>query len=331
MGVLSDKELDLFSYFAKDFRGRTPRDYRRELIAFKKYIGKDLLEADEENARNYIRDLSNGLEAVSYDIRYKPKKSSGTILRIYHQLYGFYQSMYENDYIGANPFQGVERPKAPKQVKVERTPDFKDMEKLLYTLEESFEYRDYLIALTIATTGLRVSQVLNIKWNDIIMDDLEHIGVGIYDKRLRETRHVRILDVVWEKFKIYRENYLLVGEDIYRKDAYVFINRASLDDYRVNPESVDSLSDVTVRTVLTEACEVANIKKYTSKDLRHAHAIYSFKFGASVGEVKEQLGWSHGNLVYRYKGVIEQISSPANTYTEGYFKSILDNKKGEEE
>lgn len=327
MSILNKEELDLFSYFAADFKGRTSKDYMRELISFKKYLGKDLLEAGEVEARNYIKDLSSGLEGDSNDIRYRPKKSPGTILRIYHQLYGFYQFLYDNGYININPFRKVERPKATKQIRVERVPDFKDMELLLSTLERNFEYRDYLIALTIATTGLRISQVLNIKWSDFIIDDLNHIGVSIYDKKLKESRYIRILDVVWEKFNVYRESYLMVGEDIYRKDAYVFINCASLEDYRVNPEKVEPLSDVAVRTILTKACDMVNIKRITSKDLRHAHAIFSLKLGASVSEVKEQLGWSHSNFVYRYKGVIEQINSPANIYTESYFNSILDKEE----
>lgn len=63
---------------------------------------------------------------------------------------------------------------------------------------------------------------------------------------------------------------------------------------------------------------------FTSKDLRHAHALYALKLGASVDDVADQLGWNNTNLIYKYHGVIDKLLHAANSYTEVFFDTLLD-------
>jgi site-specific recombinase XerD len=319
MKNLSEHEKDLISFFTTNFKTKTTSDYIRELDSFKKYMKKDLLAATPEDCRNYISTLKRGTEEI-------PKKASSTVQRIYHQLYGFYNFLLKQQSIDSNPFMKVKKPAASKQVNVDRTPDFEDIKKLLYVLEEEFEFRDYLIVLIVATTGLRISEVLSIKWDSFVIDDHNHIAIRL--GKDDNVRYVRILDKVWQLIDQYREDYLGVNTDYIKKSVYVFIRSKHVPEYKITPQYVPPLTADWIRRVLVSARKKAGInKKITAKDLRHAQVIYALKLGATVEDIKEQLGWCHTNLVYRYRGVIEQIDTPANIYTEKFFNNVIDTTK----
>lgn len=306
--ILNDHELSLVHALTHKQKTRTAHSYMREINNFKEFIKKDLLAAHPTDCTAYMSFLR------------KNKKASSSIQTYYHQLFRFYNYLFQNQIIQSNPFALITKPKASKQVKAERTPSPEDLKKLLNTIRENFELRDYAIILVIATTGLKINEVLNIKWADFIIDNKNHVGVKI--GKHNSTRYVRILDQVWQQIELYRQE-LMIPTSYCKENYYVFISNRERDRYSTEPSKVKPISADWIRKLLEKSCAYANISLYTSKDLRHAHAIYALRLGSSTEAVANQLGWNHPNLVYRYVGVIEQLLHPANTYTEVFFKDIL--------
>lgn len=303
---LSDQELSLIQDFNIGKHQKTKKDYIRELNAFRKFIDKDLINALAQDGINYIAFLR------------KNGKASSTIRRIYDQLNVFYNYLFREGHIKSNPFYRIEKPKASKQVKAERTPTPEDLEKLLDTLNESFNPRDLAAIILILTTGLRVGQALSVKWNDFVHAE-DHIAL-----RTNNTppKYVKIFDFVWQLIDKYRRDMCI--PDIYiKKNYYVFIGQKQLEKYLIEPSKVTPITSDWIRKVLEKACSMADITLYTSKDLRHAFAIYALNLNASTKEVADQMDWSNENQANKYVGVIEQLISPAGTYTEDFFRSIF--------
>ena len=308
--ILNDEEKALLNIFSIKFRGRTKYDYNREITAFKLFVKKDILDVHSEDAINYIDMLIKD-----------EQKSSSTKQRIYYQLLSFYNFLSERKLIETNPFWKVEKPQASKQIKKERTPTFEQIEKLFNVLAGHFSLRDLALVSVIATTGLRISEVLNLKWSDFLIDAKDNIGFKV--QQGEHFRYIRVLNSVWNLLNKYRKEFLNVNDSYLKQPFYVFINANQLNNYITSPEGVRPLTQAAVRNLLVDACNKAGIPVFTSKDLRHAHAIFALKLGANVEEVKEQLNWSSTNLIYRYNGVMEQIETPANVYTEKFFEGII--------
>ena len=58
----------------------------------------------------------------------------------------------------------------------------------------------------------------------------------------------------------------------------------------------------------------------TSKDIRHSYTMLCIKLGSPGEEIKDQLGWSSTQFLFRYNGVVEMLDSPINNMVEEYFK-----------
>lgn len=307
--VLSDDERNLFPSFSIKRNIKSVKDYMREVSKFKQFIQKDLILASKEDAVNYLTNYKN---------------SNSTKRRVYYQLHSFYQYLFDQKIVNENIFNYLKAPEAAIGIQIGRTPQITDIEKLLSTIKEHFSLRDYLFVMLIATTGMKIGQVANLKWSSFIIDANDNIGVIIEEKMTR--RYIKIYDFIWELIDSYRLNYLKVDEDFINKDYYLFINNNDLDLYRSQPFLVKGITCAWITKVISAACDKAGIKRFSSKDLRHSHAILALKLGASIKDVQQQLGWCHTNFIYRYHGVLHQIEMPANYYTEHLYREISGGK-----
>jgi integrase len=303
-----DDNHRLIEDYVQRYRGRTRKDYRREIQSFYIFVEKDLPEVEKQDIEGYLTEL-------------KKKKTATTVQRIYHQLATFYHELYKNEKISSNPFFKVQKPKASKQVKKDRVPSFQELERLLRVLREEFSLRDYAMVLLISTTGIRLKEALHIKWSDFFLDGRDNLGLrvqkGSYD------RYVKIYPEVWEVLERYRKEVLKVEASYLKEDYYIFISRNDREDYRRYADIIKPLSESWLRPVLVAACKKAEIPLYTAKDLRHANAMHALKLGASTEEIQQQLGWNNKNFVNRYNGVIASLEKSANDYTHSYFTRII--------
>lgn len=303
---LNDEELSIIAGFNIGKVERTKKDYKRELNNFKGFIEKDLVEANDQDGIRYMAFLK------------KEGKASSTIRRIYDQLNVFYNYLFREEIIRSNPFYKVEKPKASKQVRPERTPSPEDLEKLLVTLKENYDLRDFAAVMLILTTGRRLSQILSVKWSDFAHGE-DHIGLKV---SYSPPKLIKVFDFVWELINQYRL-YNCIPDDYLSKPYYVFVNNKNMERYLEKPEEVKHITPDWIRKVMEEACDLADIPLYTAKDLRHAFALYALNLGSNTKDLASQMGWSNKSHVSKYIGVIEQLLLPAGAYTEKFFEKLV--------
>lgn len=319
------KLVDEFCMF-RGFKDKTFQAYTRSIFSFRDFIKKSLFNADHEDAREFIDTLKaqkkykddDGNTKITY-----VDATDGSKRTTYHQLLSFYNHLVDKAFVNENPFEKVKVPH-PARVISDRIPTLEEIEKFLDVIQTEFTLRDYSILLLIASTGLKITDCLKIKWSDFQIDDSAKVALMV--NSYGDTRYILILDSVWAVFNRYREEFLNVDESVLTKDAYVFIRTFDVDTYKYNPQSIRKPITIDlVRKLMADGCKLANIDYFSAKDLRHAHVVYASKFGASVDAIKEQLGWRDKSFINRYKGVFASHTASANSYLEEYFQNITTN------
>lgn len=303
---LNDLEKSIINLMTADHHPRSFKDYTRELNAFRKYIDKELMAASDQDGSAYL------------DFLRKEKKAAGTIARIYDQLNNFYNFIFREGYISANPFTKITRPKASKQVKPERTPTPEELEKLFIVLQKEASIRDSAAILLILTTGLKVSRALRVLWNDFI-PAADYTALKVHTT---PPRYIRIYDFVWEvicKYRLYEG----IPESYMQKNYYAFVSSRELEKNQLHPEQMRPITPDWIRKVLEDACERAELPLYTSKDLRHAFVVYMLNMGADPKALADQVDLKNPYEFVRYEGLIEQLINPAGKYGEQFFEKIL--------
>lgn len=301
---MNNDELALFNKFSNGLRSK--KEYLFLLNEFKTYIEVDLVDATSELIKGFLSQLDN---------------NNNTKRRKYHQLLSFYNFLLDEMIIDRNPVREVKPPKASKQIKLDRTLEFKNIPLLISHLKESYPFRDYLITLIIATTGLKVTEARTLKWSDFFIDNNNLIGAAVGNKD--NKRYVRIFDFVWEEINKHRDQ-LGVDESYMKDDYFLFFSENQSQLYRTYPKMVKPLSSDWLKKTYTKACADLNIPLVTSKDIRHSYTMLCIKLGSPVEDIKEQLGWSSSQFIFRYNGVVELLDSPINNIVEDYYLDILE-------
>lgn len=301
---MNREEKLLFRLFSANIKAK--KSYIHTLTELKEFVNKDLLDITTKDVELYLENLR------------KSEQARTTVRRKYYQLFSFYNFLEEDQLlIEPNPLKKIPVPKASNQVKMERTLSFEDLEVLLKTLEDHFPYRDYVLTLLIATTGLRLGEALNLKWSSFFIDDNGLIGAEI------NKRYVRIFDFVWTKLDTYRKEFLGVDESYLGENYYVFIGEKQLNNYKTYPALVKPITGDWVRKTYVKACEMADINLVTAKDIRHTYTMLTMKMGMPAEDIKNQVGWSSTQFLNRYHGVVEMLDTPINKHVEEYFKLIF--------
>jgi integrase len=192
----------------------------------------------------------------------------------------FTVAVKEWGWLDFNPVQNVSKPREPRGRDRYLTDD--ERERLVKACRESKSKYLYPVVMLALTTGMRRSEVLNLKWQDI----------SLPNKRitLRETKNREIRSVP------------LVGEaEILLKDLSK-IRRIDTD--LVFPtEEGDKPFDL--KTPWAHALKRAKIEDFRFHDLRHSCASYLAMSGATLAEIAAVLGHKTLAMVKRYSHLSE--------------------------
>jgi integrase/recombinase XerD len=197
------------------------------------------------------------------------KDSSETrILNAIKSLFSFAQ---DTGYLSLNVGAALRPPK----VKSELAQRILTQEQAIRMISLETNPRDHAMLRLMYHCGLRVSEVVSIKWSDLQPRD-EGGQVSIFGKG-GKTRQVLIGADMWDELMCLDGR--LVGGD-----RFVFQSRKG----HAGTEPMDTSQ---VNRIVTEAAKRAGIKGNVSPHwLRHSHASHSLDRGAPINLVRETLG-----------------------------------------
>ena len=174
--------LDYLKY-NKNYSDKTIKNYELDLIDYFKFLESECL---------------NYKEVMYEDLRYlfshyeKLNLSNKSIRRHISSIKGFYKYLCQFEIINNNPFIYVSLPK--KETKLPRYLTYQELLEIFNNLEikTNYDLRDRLILELMYATGIRVSELVNIKISDI---DFSNQSIRILGKGSKE-RIVYYNDVV---------------------------------------------------------------------------------------------------------------------------------------
>lgn len=253
----------------KNYSNYTLINYKDDLSFYLDFLNKeniDVLDSDYKVIRNYL----------SY--MYNKKYSSKTISRHISSLRSFYKYMLKEKYIVKNPMTLISNPK--QESKLPHFLYYNELETILNIPDKStpLGQRDSVILELLYSTGIRVSELVNIKLKDINLS----------------TRKIRILG------KGNKERIVLYGEylknllDIYLNDGREKLVKNN-QEYLVLNKNGSGLTTRGVRVIIDNILKKGEIDFHISPHvLRHTFATHMLDSGADLKSVQELLG--HENL-----------------------------------
>ena len=254
----------------KHYSDLTIKGYLADLTVFIEYLNENNIKKFKDIEYNSIRMFIKYL----YDLNYK----NTTISRHISALKSFFKYLKLNNIISNNPCTLISNPK--KEKRLPKYLNYNDTEQLLNAFDNSnyIGLRNSLILEILYSTGIRVSEITNIKFKDINMSDKT---IKIKGKGNKE----RYAYFGTKCFKLIKE---------YCKNSYPKLNKYNLE-YLILSKTGKKINERQIRDIVDEAATLSHIDmKISPHVLRHTFATHMLNEGADLKSVQELLG--HENL-----------------------------------
>lgn len=260
--------IDTIKY-EKKYSNYTINGYSNDLSTFYDYLInndiKNFNDVEYQDIRLYINFL--------HDNNYSNK----TISRNISSLRSLFKYLKSNDYINSNPMILVANPKLAKGLP--KCLSFEETEKLLNSFDDSvIGIRDSLILELLYSTGIRVGEIVNIKYKDIDFSNktIKITGKGNKDRIVYfGTRCSNLIDK-------------------YINNCYIKLNINNLE-YLIISKTGKKISDREIRKIVDTAAIKSGLNfKISPHVLRHTFASHMLLDGADLRSVQELLG--HENI-----------------------------------
>ena len=273
-----DNEYRDYLTSIRKYPDNTVNSYLSDITIFKEYLSSlkiNYLKVDKDIIREYLKVLGNS--------NYK----SSSINRILSSLKNYYEYLEYKHLIEYNPLKDLNRPKKEK-----RLPNFINNNDYEEIIKKSLERTDFigrrntLLLELLYSSGIRISEALNIKIKDINMSD----------KSIRILGKGSKMRIVYfgEYAKEYLEEYLKVRNSSLE---YLFLNKNNTLLTRRGAEYI--ISNL-VKTSLLK-------KKVTPHTFRHSYATEMLNNGADIRSVQELLGHSSLSTTGIYTHVTNEV------------------------
>ena len=280
--------IDVFLNFIKTEKrlsSHTVKSYSSDLKQFSKYLSKecninsDINQVTFQTIRSWIIFLlENNINPRSVNRKISVLKS-------------YYKFLLQEGILSYNPMIKIISPKTSK-----RLPSFVDKDDIQNLLDKvKFENnyignRDRLIIEFFYVTGIRLSELINIKISDI---DFNNNYIKVLGKRNKE-RLIPLSNNMTNKLKNY-------------------VNENHISEYLFNNKGKKMYSKLVYRLVKKHLNLVSSIDNKGPHVLRHTFATHMLNNGADINAIKELLGHSNLNATQVYThNSIEKLKSVYN-------------------
>lgn len=264
---------------------KTCKDYKQYLTYFLNYCGDiDILEIDKNKILSYIVYLREKPKNLGHKNKKVDKNvfvSSCTIQTYVRHLRAFFTWCYENEYTEINLSDKFKLPKAKKELKKILT-DGEISRIFLACKNTDDSLRNILIISLMLYSGLRASEVVNIKKDSYNLDDNTLVVFGKGQKE-------RIVPI-GKKTDYYYRKYLKISKLHFPRSDYLFFN------WGKTPITYN-----TIRLMIDRVAKNSKVYRLHPHLLRHTFATrYLVKTKGDITSLKAILGHTSLKMVETY-------------------------------
>jgi len=285
---------DQFLSFLKNEKRYSPLTltaYKTDLEQFSSFLAdsyeiNNISEVEHQMIRSWIVSL------IEKEI------SNRSVNRKISSLKSYYKFLIRQDIVESNPMQKIISPKSSKRLPV--FVEKKSMSSLFDEIEYEAGYegvRDKLMLELFYCTGIRLSEMINLKSNDCSMSNntIKVIGKGNKERVLPLSKELSGL------ISAYLEDYQV--------NDWLFLTKKRKKMY---PKLV-------YRIVYSYLSKVTTLKKKSPHVLRHTFATHMLNNGADLNAIKEFLG--HSNLSATQVYTHNSIQKLSDVYNQAHPKA----------
>ena len=276
---------------------KTLKYYRTTIETMVASINKGIRHIQTEDLRSYLTDYQS-----------KNQSSRVTIDNIRRILSSFFSWLEDEDYILKSPVRRIHKVKTATNIKETYTDE--DLEKMR---DSCTELRDLAMIDMLASTGMRIGELLALTYDDINLEEktisitksyqrLKGKDVITQPKTPKSIRIITMPDFLANEFREYCSH--LYG--IMKNERLFHFTKSHMEH------------------CMAAGIERSGVKRIRLHDLRHSHASMLVDMGVAPLEIAERLGH-------------EKVETTLNTYshlypsTQSKLAGLLDKKHEEEE
>jgi integrase/recombinase XerC len=258
----------------QNFSPKTLRAYGDDLTQFLTFVEKNRVDFDTPT-RFDRADIEGFMQYLAAQ-----RRTGVTRVRKLAAIRKFFTFLEENKILAANPANTV---KGARREEKEPNILFKEQYKaLLY--EASDHIRDYAIIQTFLQTGIRLSELVNLRVEDI---DFEHRILTVRQGKGKKDRHIPLVD---EAVKALRNYYRYRITQLILDDAIFFLAKNGT-----------SLNVSTVKYTVAKYVKKAGIRKKVSvHTLRHTFGAHKADKHMSLASLQTLMGHKKKETTLKY-------------------------------
>jgi len=267
----------------KKFSANTVRAYQGDIGQYIRYFQQRRLSPDKQHLRDFIAAI------------YLGTKKKTTVSRKIYAIRSFYSYLVGIGVLAANPFDAIGSPKIDKHIPQILTEA--QMLRFLDALPENDfqQIRDKCLCEFLYATGLRVSELVNLKTGDIQRSErlVRVMGKGKKERIVPFNHQAR---ATLDRYLEQRRRFAVEHD-------FVFINRRG---GKISPRSVERILPALFRRIM------ASNQHVHPHLFRHSFASHLLQHGANLRVIQELLG--HANLATTEKYTSLDFASLLKTY-----------------
>ncbi len=261
-------DFESYLRLEKNLSENSIENYLRDIDKFRKYIVDNQLDDKKEIQSEDIQQYLSYLHDTDISARSQSRYISA--------LNAFYEYLIVEERISKNPFENLDRPKLGLYLPDTLSEDEINTILKQVNLSGEFGHRNKAILEMMYGCGLRVSEVIQLRFSDLFLEEgfIRVRGKGNKERLVPISSHTR------KELSLYVDNQRKRQKEQKGFEDYIFLNRRG-----------KTLTRVMVFIILKKLVEETGItKKVSPHTFRHSFATHLLHNGADIRAIQLMLG-----------------------------------------